>query len=71
MKIKIIAIIVGLVLSILTAFTVAIPRPAVVNKGTNIYHIGQVNGTNSIIAVVEFEGRRYLTSTAGGFIEIK
>lgn len=41
------------------------------NEFENIRKIGNINGNGSIIAIIEFEGKRYMTSTAGGIIEIR
>ncbi len=67
---------IGFILAILAIMATALYGVNCSLKGmsensANIHHIGRVNGNGSIIAVVEFEGKRYLTSTAGGFIEIK
>jgi len=45
--------------------------PSTSKNEANIHPIGSINGNGSIIAVIEFEGRRYIASTAGGIVEIK
>lgn len=57
-------------LIILSAAIVPSPNSFKKNEA-NIHQIGCVNGNGSIIAIIEFEGRRYITSTSGGILEIK